>query len=347
MRLFSKVCTSKARLDGKTVIITGANTGIGKETARDLYARGARVILACRNVKKANDAIQDIKNRPPSNINNKKYQDKVGELAIYCLDLSKLQSVRDCAKNLILNEAAIHILINNAAVATIPYEKTENGFEMTFQVNYLAHFLLTLLLLPKMIASSPGCRIVNVSSIIHGFFDINFDDIYTGRNYRAMKAYSQSKLASVLFTKELARRLKEADIHGINVYSLHPGIIATELSKSSSRTIMPGASVLYNFFARLLFQNKEEGAQTTIYCSVDENVGNETGLYYSRCKIATMRGKARDDQYARNLWDLSCRLLHLSQENDFVAFLNAIPLVQSEEEKDRYPLEEQDIQTYM
>lgn len=101
-------------------------------------------------------------------VNNNEYRDKVGELAIYHLDLSKLQSVRDCAKNLILNEAAIHIVINNAAVAAIPHEKTEDGFEMTFQVNHLGHFLLTLLLLPKMIASSPDCRIVNVSSTIHG-----------------------------------------------------------------------------------------------------------------------------------------------------------------------------------
>ncbi|CAL1675392.1 unnamed protein product [Lasius platythorax] len=318
------MCTSKARLDGKTVVITGANSGISKETARDFYGRGARVILLCRNMEKMNKAVEDIKNNPPSRIKKDEYQNFAGELAIYSLDLSSLKSVRDCAKNLLMKEAAIHILVNNAGVAMHPYEKTEDGNEMTLQTNHLGHFLLTLLLLPKMQSSSPGCRIVNVSSIMHILGDIDFDDINLEKSYTPTKSYAQSKLANVLFTKELARRLKKADIHGINVYSLHPGLIPTEISRHSSRTIFAGAAFLYNFFTWLLFKTVEEGAQTTIYCSVDEKAASETGLYYSDCSVATLLWKTGDAQYAKNLWDVSCKLLHLEPEEDFTTFLQTV-----------------------
>ncbi|XP_024873070.1 retinol dehydrogenase 12-like [Temnothorax curvispinosus] len=167
MWFFNKMCMSKARLDSKTVVITGASGGIGKETARDLYARGARVILACRNMEKTNEAVEDIKSNPPSWMRKDEYKNNVGELAIYFLDLRSFKSVKDCAKNLLTNEAAIHILINNAGVAASPYEKTEDGNETTLQVNHLGHFLLTLLLLPKMQSSSSSCRIVNVSSFTY------------------------------------------------------------------------------------------------------------------------------------------------------------------------------------
>ncbi|KAG5315056.1 RDH11 dehydrogenase, partial [Acromyrmex insinuator] len=185
MWFLNKMCTSKVCLDDKTVVITGANSGIGKETARDLYARDARVILACRNMEMANEAVEDIKNNPPSRLIN-----NTGELAVYSLDLCSLKSVKDCAKNLLTNEAAIHILINNAGVVAYPsYEKTEDGNEMTLQVNYLGHFLLTLLLLPKMQKSSANCRIVNVSSLTHFLADIDFDNINLERSYSETQCF--------------------------------------------------------------------------------------------------------------------------------------------------------------
>ncbi|XP_011259620.2 retinol dehydrogenase 12 isoform X2 [Camponotus floridanus] len=324
MRFFKKMCESNVRLDGKTVVITGASGGIGKETARDFYGRGARVILACRNMEKANEAVKDIKNNPPSRIKKEEYQNSAGELAIYFLNLCSLKSVKDCAKNLLMKEAAIHILVNNAGVAAILYEKTEDGIETTLQTNHLGHFLLTLLLLPKMQASSPGCRIVNVSSIIHIFRDIDFDDINLEKSYGPLKSYFQSKLANILFTRELARRLNKANIHGINVYSLHPGLIPTEISRSANSTIFPGGSYAYNFFTWLFFKTVEEGAQTTIYCSVDEKTTNETGLYYSDCSVANPYWKARNDEYAKNLWDVSCKLLNLELEEDFTTFLQSV-----------------------
>ncbi|KYQ58958.1 Retinol dehydrogenase 11 [Trachymyrmex zeteki] len=318
----NKMYTSKVRLEGKTVVVTGANSGIGRETARDLYARGARVILACRNMEMANKALKDIKNNPPSRINKDEYENNIGELAIYSLDLRSLKSVRDCAKNLLMNEAAIHILINNAGVATYPcYEKTEDGNETTLQVNHLGHFLLTLLLLPKMQKSSSNCRIVNVSSLAHLFADIDFDDINLESSYGPFKSYAQSKLANILFTKELARKLKEADIHGINVYSLHPGIIPTRIARHGDRALFPGFTFCWNMFTPFFHKNAEEGAQTTIYCSVDEEVANETGLYYSNCGIATPYRMANKHQYPEKLWDVSCRLLHLNPKEDFITIL--------------------------
>ncbi|XP_070167746.1 retinol dehydrogenase 12-like [Polyergus mexicanus] len=324
MWFYTKMCTSNARLDGKTVVITGASGGIGKETARDFYGRGARVILACRNMEKANEAVVDIKNNPPSRIKKDEYQNIAGEIVIYSLDLASLKSVRDCAKNLLTKEAAIHILVNNAGVAMIPYEKTEDGIETTLQTNYLGHFLLTLLLMPKMQSSSPGCRIVNVSSFTYILGDIDFDDINLEKSYTPLKGYTQSKLANILFTKELARRLTEANIHGINVYSLHPGLIPTEISRHASNSMFLGAGFVYNFLTWLFFKNVEEGAQTTIYCSVDEKTANETGLYYSDCKVANEQRKARNNEYAKNLWDVSCKLLHLKPEEDFTTFLQTV-----------------------
>ncbi|KYN29236.1 Retinol dehydrogenase 12 [Trachymyrmex cornetzi] len=323
MWCFNKTCTSKTRLDGKTVVITGASSGIGKETARDLYARGARVILACRNMEKTNKAVEDIKSNPPSRFSKSEYKNIAGDLAIYFLDLRSLKSVRNCAKNLLTNEAAIHILINNAGVAAYSNEKTEDGNQTTLQVNYLGHFLLTLLLLPKMLKSSPNCRIINVSSIVHIFADIDFDDINLERSYAPFKSYAQTKLANILFTKELARRLK-TNIHGINVYSLHPGIIPTEISRYSSDTIFAGASSCYTLFSQLLYKNAEQGSQTTIYCCIDEEIANETGLYYSNCGVTTPYRKANKHQYLEKLWNVSCRLLHLEPEEDFTTFLETV-----------------------
>ncbi|KYN29237.1 Retinol dehydrogenase 11 [Trachymyrmex cornetzi] len=326
MWFLNKICTSKVRLEGKTVVITGANSGIGKETARDLYARGARVILACRSMERANKAVEDIKNNPPSRINKDEYKNNAGELAVCSLDLRSLKSVKDCAKNLLTNEAAIHMLINNAGMgSSFSLEKTEDGNEMTLQVNHLSHFLLTLLLLPKMQLSSSNCRIINVSSSAHMFTDIDFDDINLERSYAPFKSYAQSKLANILFTKELTDRLKKANIHGINTYCLHPGVIQTEIWNHVRNTMFPGANFVFTIFGPFIYKkNAEQGVQTTIYCSVDEKTVNDTGLYYTNCHVAAPSRNANNRQYARKLWNASCHLLHLEPEEDFTRFLETV-----------------------
>lgn len=213
------VCTSKATLNGKIVIITGANTGIGLETAVDMAQRGARVILACRSPERGEAAVQVVKERSKN------------EAVVFAqLDLASLQSVRDFATRILNQEPRIDILINNAGVMVPPYTKTEDGFELQFGVNHLAHFLLTNLLLDR-IKEAPSARIVNVSSLAHHFGKINFDDLQSEKKYSRTGAYCQSKLANVLFTRSLAQSLKDTQV---TTYSLHPGSIRTELARHVS-----------------------------------------------------------------------------------------------------------------
>ena len=210
------VCYSKATLHGKTVIITGANTGIGLETAVDLAKRGARVVLACRSVEKGQAAVEVVKSRS-----------KNENVVFIQLDLASLKSVRDFSAKVLQDEARIDILINNAGVSVPPYTKTEDGFELQIGVNHLAHFLLTNLLLER-IKEAPSPRIVNVSSEAHKYGKINFDDLQSEQSYTPMREYAQSKLANIIFTQSLAKRMKGTNV---TTYSLHPGVVRTELGR--------------------------------------------------------------------------------------------------------------------
>ncbi|KAM4553003.1 retinol dehydrogenase 12-like isoform 1-T1 [Fundulus diaphanus] len=291
------VCHSKARLDGKTILITGANTGIGKETAIDMARRGARVILACRDMDRANKAAEEIKKKSGNN-----------NVVVKKLDLASLQSVRLFAKDVGANEQRLDVLINNAGVMCCPQWKTEDGFDMQFGVNHLGHFLLTNLLLDLLKQSAPS-RIVNVSSLAHERGQINFDDINQEKNYNPWRSYSQSKLANVLFTRELAKRLQDT---GVTTYSLHPGVIRTELGRHFLPTIALWRRVLYTPFS-FFIKNPTEGAQTTIYCAVEESLQKESGLYYSDCARKATAPQGRDDEAAKKLWDLSASMVGLTQ----------------------------------
>ena len=223
------VCHSRAKLDGKTVIITGANTGIGKETAIDLARRGARVIIACRSAEKGEEAVVEVRAKSDN--------DKV---VFRRLDLASLESVRRFASKVLEEEPTIDILINNAGVMACPYSKTEDGFEMQFGVNHLGHFLLTNLLLDRL-KESPAARIVNVSSMGHKLAKrINFDDLNSEKSYSSFVAYSQSKLANILFTRSLAKRLV-----GTSVIAncLHPGGVRTELVRHVTSGILMRVSL--------------------------------------------------------------------------------------------------------
>jgi len=216
----TKGSDSKVWLDGKVVVITGSNSGIGKITAHELSKKGARVIMLCRNVEAANNVKREITKNTGHQVDVKK------------MDLASLQSVRECANALLEEEDKIDILINNAGVMACPELKTEDGFEMQFGTNHLGHFLLTEMLLPllrKSKATGFTPRIVNLSSVAHQRAKMNWNDlhyqIYPG-TYKPFISYGQSKLANILHAKELARRVQK---DGISVFSLHPGAIATEL----------------------------------------------------------------------------------------------------------------------
>ncbi|XP_030623119.1 retinol dehydrogenase 12 [Chanos chanos] len=284
--------SSSVRLDGKTVIITGANTGIGKETARDLAKRGARIIMACRDLEKAEMARREI------------LEDSGNQnVVVSKLDLSDTKSVREFADFINREERQVNILINNAGIMMCPYSKTADGFEMQFGVNHLGHFLLTYLLLDLIKKSAPA-RIVNVASVAHTWGDIRLDDINSEKSYHPRRAYGQSKLANILWTRSLARRLQGT---GVTVYSLHPGVVQSELWRNLSRPIQVAVKVFSPFT-----KTSVQGAQTSIYCAVEPQLEKESGGYYSDCAPARCSQAARDDDMAQKLWELSCKMLGIT-----------------------------------
>lgn len=286
-------CLSNRHIKGKTVVITGGNTGIGKETAMDLATRGAKVIIGCRNLEKGQAAVQEIQTRSG---NEKVFVEK--------LDLSSLASVRQFADGILKNEPRLDILINNAGVMGCPYQMTEDGLEMQFGVNHIGHFLLTLLLLDLMKQSGPS-RIINVSSLAHRFGTgvINFDDINAEKDYDPFAAYQQSKLANILFTRELSVHLEDTNV---TVNALHPGLVNTDIQRHSFISGLVFFPLRWYFF-----KTAEQGAQTTIHCAVSEEMEGVSGKYLADCAFRDPSIGAQDDEAARKLWDISMELVGL------------------------------------
>eukprot|EP00090_Calanus_glacialis_P039947 TRINITY_DN6958_c0_g1_i1.p1 TRINITY_DN6958_c0_g1~~TRINITY_DN6958_c0_g1_i1.p1 ORF type:complete len:334 (-),score=92.92 TRINITY_DN6958_c0_g1_i1:506-1507(-) len=288
---------STARLDGKTVVITGANTGIGKVTALDLSKRGAKVVMLCRNVEKAEEAAEEIRKATE------------GEVVVHKLDLASLASVRECAEQLGNSLEKIDILINNAGIMACPEMRTTEGFEMQIGTNHFGHFLLTNLLMPQLKKAAPTARIVNVSSLAHTRGQMQWDDInWKETPYNAIQAYGQSKLANILFTKELARK---GEGSGVNAYALHPGVINTELGRHLQDTF--GPLVMLWKVAMPFIKTPESGANTTIYCAVDESISDHNGRYYSDCKEKQPAPQAENIEDAKKLWEVSEQLVNLNQ----------------------------------
>lgn len=204
------------RIDGRVVIVTGANSGIGKETAVDLARRGGKIYLACRDIKRGEDALKEIKERSESQ-----------NVHLIQLDLSSMESIRQFSKKYHELETQLHVLINNAGVMAIPRATTKDGFEMQIGTNLMGHFLLTNLLLDLLKQSAPS-RVVVVSSLFHWYGRINREDLNSEKSYWRWIAYGQSKLANILFTRELARRLEGS---GVTANAVHPGAVRTELMR--------------------------------------------------------------------------------------------------------------------
>jgi retinol dehydrogenase 12 len=249
-------------LDGKTFLVTGANSGIGKETVRALAGRGARVFMACRSEASGRRALDEIRGQAGS-----------GALELLSLDLGELASVRRCAEAFLATGEPLHVLINNAGVAGTR-GMTASGFEMMFGTNHVGPFLLTNLLLDRLRESAPA-RIVNVASVAHyNAPGIDFDAVRRPTStITGMREYSVSKLANVLHAQELARRL---DGSGVTTYALHPGVIASDIWRRVPWPVRP--------LMKLRMDTPEDGARTSLWCATSPEVAAETGQYYDDCR---------------------------------------------------------------
>jgi NAD(P)-dependent dehydrogenase (short-subunit alcohol dehydrogenase family) len=274
-------------LGGRTFLVTGANSGIGRITATTLAGRGAQVFLACRSPEKGEEVAGPLRAGG-------------AQVEVLPLDLADLSSVREAAAAFLARGVPLYGLINNAGVAGTR-ALTRDGFELTFGVNHLGHFLLTRLLEPSLRGGAPA-RVVNVSSQAHrGAKGIDFTILrQPARSRTALPEYSVSKLAGVLFTRELAKRWAGS---GVTAYALHPGVVATDIWRR-----LPGP--LRWLITRFMI-SPEEGARTTIFCATAPELAGVSGRYYDRRRESTPSLVAQDDALAARLWEESERLVGL------------------------------------
>ena len=294
---------------GKTFVVTGANSGIGYEAALELARKGATVVLACRDQGKGRAAVDAIKSAHRS-----------ASVALMALDLSDLKSIGRFAEAVRSAHPELHGLLNNAGVMAIPYRRTADGFEMQFGTNHLGHFALTGLLLDRLLAT-PGARVVTVSSNAHKFGAMRWDDLQWERGYRKWFAYSQSKLANLLFANELQRRLTAAKAAPISV-ACHPGYAATNLQGAGPR--MQGSSIVgavMELANRVFAQNAAMGALPTLYAATAPDVrGGDyvgpdgLGEQWGHPKKVSSNARAKDAESQRRLWETSERLTGVRYE---------------------------------
>lgn len=272
-------------MTGKVCIVTGANAGIGKETALGLAKLGATVVMVCRDSERGEAAQREIK--------HKSANDKV-ELMI--CDFASQNSIRQFARDFTRQHERLDVLVNNAGVVLRQRSMTEDGLESTFAINHLGYFLVTNLLLDVLKKSAPS-RIVSVASAAHKFGKLDINGWPTGRDYSAFGAYANSKLANVLFTRELARRLKGT---GVTANCLHPGGVGTNLFRGLPKFVQA--------LIKLVTISAERGARTSIYLASSPQVEGVTGKYFARRRQQESSEASRNEEAARVLWEVSAEL---------------------------------------
>jgi NAD(P)-dependent dehydrogenase (short-subunit alcohol dehydrogenase family) len=278
-------------MDGKTIVATGATSGIGEVAVCDLARRGARIVFVARDPERSAALLQRLKTLAPK-------PDHRAHLA----DLSRLSEMKRVATLIAQSERQIDVLINNAGAIFTQRALTADGFELTFATNHLAYFVLTNLLLGPLRAT-PGARVVSTASGAHKGAKLDFDDLQSEHHFSGMRAYGRSKLMNILFTRELARRLAGS---GVTANCLHPGFVATRFGDSGSGAMRFGLSIAKRFAL-----TPEQGARTIIYLASSPEVRDITGQYFYRCQPMTPSTAAQSDEDARRLWDISAKLAAL------------------------------------
>jgi NAD(P)-dependent dehydrogenase (short-subunit alcohol dehydrogenase family) len=269
-------------VQGKTIIITGATSGIGEVAAVRLAERGARIVFTAREKARADDTLAKLQKANPGAAH-----------AVHMADLSTLAEMKRIGAEL-AREPQIDVLVNNAGALFNKRQETADGLEMTFALNHMAYFVITNLLLGKL---KPGARIVTVASNAHRGAKLKFDDLQSRKGYMGFAVYSRSKLCNILFNRELARRVPA----GVTANALHPGFVATRFGDNSGglmRTVLKVAKPLGAI-------SPEQGAQTIIHLASSPEVAGVTGEYFYKSRITTPTAEARNDADAKRLWDIS------------------------------------------
>ncbi|XP_012281661.1 retinol dehydrogenase 14 [Orussus abietinus] len=286
------VCKSTAKMNGKTVIITGCTSGIGKETTKDMAERGARVIMACRNLETANQLKDELAKSTGNN-----------NIIVRKLDLSSLQSVREFAQQINREESRLDVLIHNAGTAeSFTRKVTADGLEMTMATNHYGPFLLTHLLIDLLKRSAPS-RIVVVASELYRFASLNLENVNPTTKFPAY-LYYVSKYANIVFTLELARRLEGT---GVTANCLHPGMIDSGIWRNVPAPLSWGLMLIIKAF----FKTPEQGAQTSIHLAISEELSGVSGKYFMDCQEHGLSQAVKDPAKGKKFWELSEGLVKL------------------------------------
>jgi NAD(P)-dependent dehydrogenase (short-subunit alcohol dehydrogenase family) len=289
---FSLHCRSGAEdapMSAKTVVITGGTSGIGHAAALDLARQGARIVLVARDPERAEATLKQLRRISP----------EAGH-ALHLGDLSRLSDMKRVGAAIATAEPRIDVLVNNAGALFDWREEVEGGLEKTFALDHLSYFVLTDALLNSLKAADRA-RIVSTSSEGHRFATLDFDDLQGQRGYRGWRAYCRAKLANVLFTRELARRLAGT---GVTATCFHPGFVASRFADETEGLFRP----VFGFAKSLFAISPEKGAETLVYLATSQEVEGQSGGYYSKRRLATASRAGQDDDAARRLWDVSAEM---------------------------------------
>ena len=273
----------------KTCMITGATSGIGRASALELAKMGAKLVLVCRNRERGEELVREIRSDG-------------GNAELMIADLESQDQIRKLASDFLATGSPLHVLINNAGVFNLKRSETPDHLETVFAVNHLAYFMLTMLLLERIKESAPS-RIINIASDLHKRATMNFDDLGGERSFGGWSSYRQSKLANVLFTYELARRLQGT---GVTVNCVHPGGVATNLAKNNGALVNAAWKVI-----GLFMKSPESGARTQTYLAASPEVEGVTGKYFINCREARSSAESHNQDVARKLWDVSAQMTGL------------------------------------
>jgi retinol dehydrogenase-12 len=280
---------SAASMKGKRIVLTGASRGIGRETALALGKMGAELSIVVRDAERGKAVAEEVRALKGG-----------GDVEVFVADLSSLDDIRRVGAEILGKHDVIDVLVNNAGALLMDRQVTRDGYEATFATNHLGYFLLTKVLL-EAVKKAPAGRIVNVASEAHHRGSLVFDDLMGEKKYAGWFAYSASKLANILFTAELARRLEGTTV---TANSLHPGVIASGFARNNDGFV--------GFLAKLaspFLMSSEDGAKTTIFLATDPSVAGTSGLYFSKSRPKTPSREARDASVAKRLWDVSENLV--------------------------------------